>query len=105
MFRRHPVFYGSNSSMSLMEMIKVLGSDSFLAFVDERGITVPEDVAERLKRRRFEARSWNDFVDLENHHLCSDEGLALLRRLLVFKPEARITAAEALEHEYFRQAR
>jgi casein kinase II subunit alpha len=91
--------------MSLMEMIKVLGSDSFLEFVNERKILVPEDVAQRLERKRYHRRDWKDFIDLENHHLCSVESLSLLNNLLLFAPERRMTATEVLEHEYFRSTR
>ena len=42
-----------------------------------------------------------EFVDEENAELVSPEGFDLLTKLLQFDPENRLTAKEAMEHDFF----
>ena len=50
---------------------------------------------------RYTKKPWKKFVADENRHLCSDEALDFLDRLLRFDPAERISAREAMEHPYF----
>jgi casein kinase II subunit alpha len=49
----------------------------------------------------YPKKQWNKFVTNENSHLCSNEALDLLSKMLVYDHADRITPKDAMEHEYF----
>ena len=51
----------------------------------------------RISRTPF----W-DFVNERNKHLVNEDAIDLLNQLLMYDPEDRITAKQALKHPYFK---
>lgn len=43
-----------------------------------------------------------DFVNERNKHLVNEDAIDLLNQLLMYDPEDRITAKQALKHPYFK---
>ena len=97
----------------------MLGTSNLGAFLTKRGLALSAE-AEAIFRARegrdvgfnlggrlpVAARPWGAlFSTPANAHLCGPEALDLLGRLLVYDPEERLSASEALRHPYFAEAR
>ena len=52
-------------------------------------------------RFRYPACPWSRFITSETQALATPDALDLLDNLLRFEPRERLTAKEALAHEYF----
>ncbi|CAM9900835.1 unnamed protein product, partial [Discosporangium mesarthrocarpum] len=93
MLSRRPFFQGHNPHHQLETIVSVLGlpSEDELSFV-----THP------AARKAIMSRANSSPKDLESYFPADTSPLALdlLRRMLVFHPEHRITVDEALEHAY-----
>jgi casein kinase II subunit alpha len=50
---------------------------------------------------RRKPQEWRAFVNDENRHLATPDALDLIARCLRYDHTERITAEEALEHQYF----
>ena len=50
-------------------------------------------------------KGWDGFVNNENRTLCNDDAMDLLRKLLVYDHEQRLTCLEAMAHPYFEPVR
>jgi casein kinase II subunit alpha len=44
---------------------------------------------------------WSKFISNENNSLCPPEALDLISKMLIYDHDERITAKEAMEHNYF----
>lgn len=59
------------------------------------GTPPPTHVFRQTRKR------WEQFIQSENQHLVSPEALDLLDKLLRYDHQQRLTAAEAMRHQYF----
>jgi casein kinase II subunit alpha len=50
---------------------------------------------------RYGKKAWVKFVTPENKHLCSEEAIDLLSKMLLYDHAERITPKDAMEHAYF----
>jgi casein kinase II subunit alpha len=53
----------------------------------------------------FPKKPWQKFITSENSHLCPNEAIDLLSRMLIYDHAERITPKEAMEHDYFAPVR
>ena len=98
-FRIKHFFLGRDNEDQLAKIIAKLGYKDFLAYVSKYNIDTSRlDVYYLKKKTKI---PFTDFVNEENKHLCSNEALDLLRKMLVYDHGERITAREALDHPYF----
>ncbi|KNC54920.1 CMGC/CK2 protein kinase [Thecamonas trahens ATCC 50062] len=98
LFRRIPFFTGMQSDVEqLVLYTRLLGTAKLKAYVDSVGVALPGAV----KRTAHKVKSFRALVTDDNHDNVSSSALNLLRRTLAYNPERRISAAAALEHEYF----
>lgn len=94
-----PLFPGESLLDQLNCITALLGSfESSWPAVDN----LPAYISLRKENSDFSRRNKSAFIDTFKPYLC-DYGLDLLDRLLQYDPERRITAAEALQHEFFQQ--
>ena len=49
----------------------------------------------------YAKKPWSKFITPENKHLCSEEAIDLLSKMLIYDHAERITPIEAMEHAYF----
>jgi serine/threonine protein kinase len=93
MLIRKPFFQGHNPHHQLETIVSVLGmpSEEELSFV-----THPAARKAILSRALPDPKPLDEYVPADTSPLAID----LLRRMLVFHPEQRITVEEALEHAY-----
>lgn len=102
-----PLFPGTNSDNQLQWILKILGtpnedhSSDFARLASEKGISYaqqPCGILRYVMRRMAKARNIGHTPRL------SEKGLDLLNRMLTYDPIQRISANEALTHEWFRES-
>eukprot|EP00455_Lapot_gusevi_P009761 TRINITY_DN1438_c0_g1_i2.p1 TRINITY_DN1438_c0_g1~~TRINITY_DN1438_c0_g1_i2.p1 ORF type:complete len:353 (-),score=79.28 TRINITY_DN1438_c0_g1_i2:144-1202(-) len=98
-FRIEPFFYGRDNYDQLVRIAKVLGTNDLVAYLEKYDLVLDAHFDGILGR--YTKKPWRKFVTNENRHLCSDEALDFLDRLLRYDHHERLTAREAMEHPYF----
>ena len=93
-FKIFPFFNGHNPSEQLYKITKVLGSQVMLSLIDRYEVNL-----EGLVRCR--RKNWHEFYSRRNMDMVDREVEDLLDRMLVPDMMERISAAEALQHQYF----
>ncbi|CDY71648.1 BnaAnng38300D [Brassica napus] len=96
-FRKEPFFYGHDNQNQLVKIAKVLGTDELNAYLDKYQLEL-EPQLEALVGRHSR-KPWSKFINADNQHLVSPEAIDFLDKLL------RLTAKEAMAHDYFAQVR
>jgi len=96
-FKKEPFFRGNDNKDQLVKIARVLGTDAFDTWMDKYGLTI----SWRSMVGKHPAKPWTKCVTAENSHLCGQDALDLLDKLLRYDPQDRITAKEAMEHRYF----
>ncbi len=99
LFLRKPLFKGDNVEHQLSLIIDLLGtpSDDLLSFL---GLKNPSETKKKFSFENKEAKSLEDvFLGVDA------KAIDLISKMLKFNYKERITAKEALEHEYFEEIR
>jgi casein kinase II subunit alpha len=124
LLRREPFFRGKDNVDQLQRIAAVLGTQDLYKYIKKYAIAVPDDMHWALESAASTdnstgscRRPWSEFIGnpviagvdsdsaFQPRHLLPADGLDLLDRLLVFDHEARWTATQAIEHEYFDMVR
>ncbi|KAG1862575.1 kinase-like domain-containing protein [Suillus subalutaceus] len=103
LFRKEHFFRGSDNNDQLLKIMKVLGSDSFDAYLKTYDISFETDMEALL--HSYPRQSWARFVSAENQQFVTSEALDLLDKLLRYDHQKRLTAREAQAHPYFNLVR
>jgi len=96
-FKKEPFFRGNDNKDQLLKIVRVLGTENLDAWMDKYGLYI----SWRNSLGRHLQRPWNVFITPENAHLCTPDSISLLDNLLRYDPLERITAKEAMDHNYF----
>ncbi|CAL2028625.1 CBN-KIN-3 protein [Caenorhabditis brenneri] len=99
-FRKEPFFHGHDNYDQLVRIAKVLGTDELYEYIARYHIDLDprfNDILGRHSRKR-----WERFIHAENQHLVTPEALDFLDKLLRYDHAERLTAQEAMLHDYFR---
>jgi len=99
----HPFFHGRDNYDQLVRIAKVLGTDALIEYLNKYKLTLDPQYEGLIGT--YPRKAWKKFVTAENQHLCSEEALDLLDKLLVFDHQKRVTAKEAMAHAYFAPVR
>lgn len=97
-FQRFPFILSETLFEQFIKTIEIFGSDDLLRFHLQYGLKVPEE----FNNNEFRKQKFTSFVTESNKHLATNEAVNLLSKLLVFDPQKRISAAEALKHPFFK---
>jgi len=103
MFRKEPFFYGRDNKDQLVKVVRVLGSDSFVAYMKKYNIGYTE--MKNIVSAQWKRKPWNLFIKPANQRYITDEGLDFLDTLLKFDHQQRATASEAKQHVWFEPIR
>jgi len=100
MFRVDPFFKGSDNNDQMVKIAKVMGTEDLYTYMRKYKLTMPAQIAKIMKS--YPQLSLEEhFVNKGNQHLVSEEGLDLLRNMLVYDKNLRVTPIDAMKHSYF----
>jgi casein kinase II subunit alpha len=121
-FRKEPFFHGQSNADQLVKIAKVLGTDDLFDYLDKYDIELDAQYDEILGR--FPKKSWHAFVNSENQRFISNDAIDFLDKLLkydhavsqisalpddfislILSNQERLTAKEAMAHQYFAPVR
>lgn len=107
---KEPLFPGKSEIDQLNKIFKILGTPNksiWPGFVDLPGSKAKfaEQPCNKLGEKFRRTAAYTPFTPMAvtARPVLSESGLDLLNRLLTFDPEKRITAQEALDHDWFRE--
>lgn len=98
-FNKIPFFKGKDNYDQLIKIVKVLGTDGLITYIDKYGLSLStyyEELLDGYPKIPFE-----NFVKPENRKLAKPEALDLLGKMLRYDKAERITAKDAMLHPYF----
>ncbi|GAA5828381.1 hypothetical protein JCM5353_005050 [Sporobolomyces roseus] len=106
-FRRDPLFHGSDSYVQFIKITKVLGIEEVFQYLEKEIDPDPIFDFDEGKRQlvNYPRKAWSKFVNAENQRYISDEAIDLVDRLLTYDHVEQPTAKEAMEHPYIHQVR
>ena len=100
MFAKEPFFKGSDNDDQLIRIAKVIGADDIRAYVDKyEHVHLSDYFKQNLLN--FSKKDWYKFVSAKNEDRVDERGFDLLTRMLTIDHTERITAIEAVKHEFF----
>ncbi|KAJ0976983.1 hypothetical protein J5N97_012457 [Dioscorea zingiberensis] len=98
---KEPLFNGKSEMDQLDKIFKMLGTPNEEIWPGFSKLGHPN--VKFIKQKGDKLRDKFRPTSFSGHPILSLSGLDLLRRLLCYDPEMRITAEEALQHEWFRE--
>jgi casein kinase II subunit alpha len=98
-FRVDPLFKGSDNNDQLVRIAKVMGTDDLFTYMKKYKINMPPQIAKIMKS--YPKQEWEEFINKNNAHLINEDALDLLRSMLTYDKNLRITPIEAMNHRYF----
>lgn len=104
-FKVDTFFKGSDNFDQLIRIMRVLGDEDLHEYVHKYGLKIPKDAKKLIKGQEFEKQPLSNFVSGRNSHMCSDEALDLLGKMLVYDKNLRIKTKDAMAHPYFNPIR
>eukprot|EP00043_Microstomoeca_roanoka_P025452 m.8762 g.8762 ORF g.8762 m.8762 type:complete len:195 (-) comp5530_c0_seq1:481-1065(-) len=104
-FRREPFFHGHDNYDQLVKIAKVLGTDDLYTYLEKYHIQLDPHYHQLLPNLRAQPKNWMRFVNPENKHLVTHDGIDLLDSLLRYDHQERLTAVEAMAHSFFDSVR
>jgi casein kinase II subunit alpha len=98
-FRREPFFHGHDNYDQLVKIVKVLGTEELFRYLDAYDLELDPHFDGLIGRQPKKA--WEKFINVENQHLVSEEGIDFVAKLLRYDHQERLTAREAMCHAWF----
>jgi len=80
-------------------MARVLGTEELFDYCQKYEIKLDSSVEGVLEFHN--KKPWTKLIRNSNRHLVSPEGIDLLSQILVYDHQERLSAKDALEHEFF----
>eukprot|EP00825_Cyclidium_porcatum_P052294 TRINITY_DN9867_c0_g1_i3.p1 TRINITY_DN9867_c0_g1~~TRINITY_DN9867_c0_g1_i3.p1 ORF type:complete len:262 (+),score=45.92 TRINITY_DN9867_c0_g1_i3:177-962(+) len=98
-FKKEPFFQGSDNNDQLVKITKVLGTDELYKCLKKYNLELDQEIAKLITS--CPKKPWSKFVSPDNKHLCSEDAIDLLSKMLNYDHIERITPRDAMEHKYF----
>lgn len=99
-FRKETFFHGSDNTDQLLQIINVLGTESFNRYLDKYNIELEENLEDAIRIRQ--RKPWTQFITKENQHLASSDAISFLDLTLRYDHAERILPRDAMTLPYFR---
>jgi len=100
MFAVEPLFKGDSNTDQLIKIAQIMGTEDLMQYLRKYGLLLPDEYKGLLKN--FPRKPWSKFISESNLFKCPPQAVDLLDNLLVYDHQKRLTAAEALEHPFFK---
>ena len=101
---REPLFKGINEPEQLEIIFKTLGSPTDHSWPEFKDILAQKQL---IVNTKFSANKLSEKfaeVNRTNNTVLNHQGFDLLSKMLQYSPDSRITASEALNHSWFKEA-
>lgn len=98
--KREPFFRGSSNVDQLVKIAKVLGTDDLFRYIEKYKVKLSSEYDNVLGT--YPRRPWKRFVDEENKSLATPVAIDFIDKLLRYDHAERLTAREAMEHDFFK---
>ncbi|CAO3585174.1 unnamed protein product [Absidia cylindrospora] len=102
-FRKEPFFNGQDNYDQLVKIARVLGTAKLHTYLKKYNITLDSHFDGILGS--YQPKPWSKFVGPANKKYASPEVFDLLDRLLCYDHQERLTAKQAMEHDWFKPVR
>ncbi|CDW71309.1 casein kinase ii subunit [Stylonychia lemnae] len=99
MLKIDPFFKGSDNDDQLLKIAQVMGTEDLVDYLRKYKLSLPPKVDKKMKN--YPIKYLEEFITKDNQHLCSESGFDLLRQMLVYDKNLRITPTQAMKHAYF----
>eukprot|EP01083_Nonionella_stella_P070349 188169_1 len=100
-FQKEPFFKGIDNSDQLVKIAKVLGTDLLFEYLKKYNCKLDPSIDISLGRTA--TKPWNKFInDSNKKYSYNSDAIDLIDQCLQYDPRQRITAHEALQHDYFK---
>ena len=106
-FKNEPLFKGNDNNDQLCKITKILGTDELFKYLKKYNLKLDPEIDVSLGRTA--RKPWNKFLvsddkrgDINNKKGDNALVIDLIDRCLQYDMENRITATEALKHDYFK---
>lgn len=101
-FKREPFFHGKSNTDQLVQIVRVLGTDSLHKYLEKYNILLGPEYEDL---GLYTKRPWKRFVNSNNQAFVSPEAIDFIDHLLRYDHKERLTAKEAMAHDYFKPIR
>ena len=102
LFQINFLFQGNSNQDQLIVIAKQFGFNKINNFLEKYkgSCFLTQKIIKKIKK--YEEKSWDEFINGKNKYLISEDALDLLNKLLEIDPEKRISAKDALNHPFFK---
>ncbi|KAL6940803.1 Casein kinase II subunit alpha' [Hanseniaspora vineae] len=98
-FNKDPLFKGDSNPDQLIKITQILGTKELLQYLQHYKLPLPSEYDKILKN--YERKPWEKFITDRNRRRCIPELVDLVDNLVRYDHQERLTAKEALDHEFF----
>ncbi|KAI8341136.1 kinase-like domain-containing protein [Chlamydoabsidia padenii] len=102
-FRKDPFFNGQDNYDQLVRITRVLGTEKLSAYMKKYNLKLVSQFDGLIGN--FPQKPWSKFVGPANKKYASPEVFDLLDRLLCYDHQERLTAKQAMGHDWFKSIR
>lgn len=100
MFKTIAMECGENDGDQLLKVADLVGGAGILEYADSLNVELSSKVRRTLESKP--GTGWNSYVKKTPKDVCTREAMDLLGRMMTIDHRERITAREALQHEFFK---
>jgi len=100
-FRIETFFKGTDNFDQLVKIMKVLGQDDLIRYVEKYSLNIPKEVKRVMAHDHFPTVPWSNFTNDNNKHLHDHTAIDLLDKMLKYDKNERIRPRDAMKHAYF----
>ena len=100
-FKKYPLFFFRDNKDLLDVVVDVFGFEKLFKFLNKYSVVLSD-----VKKKKYfgiSQQGFQYFVSQKNGNFLDELALDLLDKMLVIDPNDRITAKEALEHDFFKK--
>ncbi|XP_066140024.1 casein kinase II subunit alpha-like isoform X2 [Euwallacea fornicatus] len=99
LFRKDPFFHGNDNQDQLFRIVKILGTSELISYLKKYNIHLDSNLQHLVNHHT--RKPWQRFITAENEYLIDNDALDLLENCLRIDHMQRISAPDALKHNYF----